>query len=96
VDDDEQDREGCIPADELRFVLKHIPTGALWNERSIRLVGGRLSLGREHATFIANFQQLTHIFGVPHRIKISSKYIKLYFDKNFRLKKLKIKPYNRR
>jgi hypothetical protein len=27
VYDDEQDREGCIPADELRFVLKHIPTG---------------------------------------------------------------------
>ncbi len=30
-------------------------TGALWNKRGIILLGGRLSLGWEVATFIANF-----------------------------------------
>ncbi len=45
-------------------------TGALWNKRGITLVGSRLSLGGEHATFIANFQQVTHFFGVLYRIEI--------------------------
>ncbi len=31
------------------------PDEALWNKRGIILLGDRLSLGGEHATFIANF-----------------------------------------
>ncbi len=44
--------------------------GALWNERGIRRARDRLCLGGQHATFIGNFQQVPHFFGVPHRIQI--------------------------
>jgi hypothetical protein len=50
-------------------------TGALWNKRGITLSGVRLCLGGEHATFIANFQQVTHFLGGPHNIQMSFKYM---------------------
>jgi hypothetical protein len=49
---------------------KAFDSGALWNKPGIILRGGRLYLDSQHATFIANFQQVPHFFGVPHRIQI--------------------------
>jgi hypothetical protein len=54
-------------------------SGALWNDSRTRAVKGGRTLGEKHATFTADFRAYRAISGDPHRIKISSQYMPLYF-----------------
>jgi hypothetical protein len=52
---------------------------ALWNDSRTRAVKGGRTLGEKHATFTADFRAYRAISGDPHKIKISSQYMPLYF-----------------
>jgi hypothetical protein len=48
---------------------------AQWNDCSIRLAEGVVSLGGKHKTFNATFRQDAHIFGSLYRTYLSYKYM---------------------